>query len=77
MIEDAVVETHSDAERIRWATSFLSDDAATLVDSCQVLRRWTPNVGRFQRSITTFESSRKVEDAREKLLTLRQEGSVC
>jgi hypothetical protein len=29
MIEDAFVETHTDAERIRWTTSFLSDDAAT------------------------------------------------
>jgi hypothetical protein len=29
MIEDAFVETHTDAERIRWSTSFLSDDVAT------------------------------------------------
>jgi hypothetical protein len=29
MIEDAFVETHTDAERIRWATSFLSDEVAT------------------------------------------------
>jgi hypothetical protein len=32
MIEDAFVQTHTDAERIRWATSSLIDDAAT---------RWT------------------------------------
>jgi hypothetical protein len=29
MIEDAVVEAHTEAERIKWATSFLSDDADT------------------------------------------------
>jgi Retrotransposon gag protein len=77
MIEDAFVETHADAERIRWATSFLSDDAATW---------WTPvkysddrplTWDDFKESITNhFESSRKAEDAHETLLTLRQEGSV-
>jgi hypothetical protein len=29
MIDDAFVEIHTDAERIRWAASFLSDGAAT------------------------------------------------
>jgi hypothetical protein len=58
MIEDAFVEIHTDAERIRWATSFLSD-AAT---------RWTHvrysddrplTRDDFKESITNhFESSR-------------------
>jgi Ty3 transposon capsid-like protein len=77
MIEDAFVETHTDAECIRWATSFLIKGAA---------KRWThvkysddrPLTWEdFKESFTNhFESSCKVEDAHEKLLTLRQEGSV-
>jgi hypothetical protein len=77
MIEDAFVETHTDAERIRWATSFLSDDAATWWTLVKYSDDRPLTWDDFKESITNhFESSRKVEDAHEKLLTLRQEGSV-
>jgi Retrotransposon gag protein len=77
MIEDAFVETHTDAERIRWATTFLSDDTATWWTHVKYSDDRPLTWDDFKESITNqFESSRKVEDAREKLLTLRQEGCV-
>jgi hypothetical protein len=77
MIEDAYVETHTDAKRIRWATSFLSDAAATWLTHVKYSDDRPLTWDDFKESITNhFESSRKVEDAHEKFLTLRQEGSV-
>jgi Ty3 transposon capsid-like protein len=77
VIEGAFVETHADAERIRWATSFQSDDAATWLTHVKYSYDRPLTWDNFKESITNhFESSRKVEDAHEKLLTLRPEGSV-
>jgi hypothetical protein len=78
MIEDAFVETHTDAEPIRWATSFLSDDAATWWTRVNYSDDRPLTWDDFKESIANhFESSRKLEDAFEKVLTRRQEGSVC
>jgi Retrotransposon gag protein len=77
MIEDPFVETHTDAERIRWATSFPSDDAATWWTHVKYSDDRPLTLDDFkERIINHFESSRKVDDANEKLLTVRQEGSV-
>jgi Ty3 transposon capsid-like protein len=77
MIEDAFVETHTDAERIRWATSFLSVDAATWWTHVKYSDDRPLTWYDFKESITNhFESSRKVKDAHEKLPTIRQEGFV-
>jgi Ty3 transposon capsid-like protein len=77
MIEDAFVETRTDAERMRWATSFLSDDAATWWNHVKYSDDRPLTWDDFKEGITNhFESSRKVDDAHENLLTLRQEGSV-
>jgi hypothetical protein len=61
MIEDAFVETHTDAERIRWATSFLSVDAATWWTHIKYSDDRPITWDDFKESITShFESSRKV-----------------
>jgi Retrotransposon gag protein len=77
MSEDAFVETHADAERIRWATRFLSGDAATSWTHIKHSDSRPVTWDDFKESITDhFESSRKVEDEHATLLNLRQEGSI-
>jgi hypothetical protein len=60
MIEDAFVETHTDAERIRWATSFLSDNAAIWWTHVKYSDDRPLTWDHFKESITNhFESSRR------------------
>jgi Ty3 transposon capsid-like protein len=74
MIEDAFVETHR-CRTYPWATSFLSDDAAIWWTHVKYSDDRPLTWDDFRESVTNhFESSRKTEDAHEKLLTLRQEG---
>jgi Ty3 transposon capsid-like protein len=77
MIEDAFVETHTNVECIRWATRILSADAATWWNHVKHSDDIPLTRDDFTESITNhFESSRKVEDAHEALLNVKQEGSV-